>query len=316
MTVPAGSVLAIVGPTASGKSATAMDVAGRIDGEIVGTDSMQAYRGMDIGTATPSRADREQVPHHMIDIWDISEPVSVVDFRDRARAAIEGVLSRGKTPIVVGGSGLYVRAVLEEMDFPGTDPRVRARFERRLAEVGAPTLHAELARVDPDAAREIEVNNGRRIVRALEVIELTGEPFTARLPDPVDRYPTVRVGLAIDRNVLDARIEQRVDAMWAAGFVAEVRALATVGLANAPTAAAALGYRPILDYLAGTIDEEQARQQTIDDTRRFARRQQRWFARDERIEWMGFDDPALEAGILAALAGDPSLSGRPPRDRQ
>jgi tRNA dimethylallyltransferase len=288
-------VLAIVGPTASGKSALAVEIAQRIDGEVVGTDSMQAYRGMDIGTATPTGTEQRGVPHHMIDVWDIAHAVSVVEFRDTAREVIDAVRSAGSTPVVVGGSGLYVRAVLEELDFPSTDPNVRAAWERELDLRGAPVLHAILTERDPAAAAAIEVNNGRRIVRALEVGEITGEPFIARLPAPVDHYPTTRVGLRIDRATLDQRIEQRVDLMWAAGFVDEVRNLAPKGLAHAPTASAALGYGPILRHLAGEIDESDARQLTIDHTRKFARRQQRWFAKDERIQWFDYDDPDLAA---------------------
>lgn len=289
------SVLAIVGPTASGKSALAVEISQRIDGEVVGTDSMQAYRGMDIGTATPTSTEQRDVPHHMIDVWDIDQAVSVVEFRDKAREAIEAVRSSGRVPVVVGGSGLYVRAVLEELDFPSTDPNVRAAWDRELDLRGAPALHAILAERDPAAAAVIEVNNGRRIVRALEVGEITGEPFIARLPAPVDHYPTIRVGMRIDRATLDQRIEQRVDLMWAAGFVDEVRRLAAKGLAQAPTASAALGYGPILRHLAGEIDESEARQLTIDHTRKFARRQQRWFAKDERIVWFDYDDPDLAA---------------------
>jgi len=304
-------VIAIVGPTASGKTALAVEVARAVDGEVVGTDSMQAYRGMNIGTATPTRAEQRGVPHHMIDVWDLAEGVSVVEFRDRARAAIDEIFARGKVPVVVGGSGLYVRAVLEEMDFPTTDPNVRRRWDERLTQIGAPALHAELAAIDPAAASNIEVNNGRRIVRALEVIELTGEPFAARLPAPTDRYPTVRFGLSIERDVLDSRIEDRVDSMWADGFVQEVQGLAAAGLGSAPTAAAALGYRPVLDYLAGEMSEAQARERTIEDTRRFARRQQRWFARDDRIRWVDFDAPDLATRIAGAVTDGQSSAGLP-----
>lgn len=295
-------VLAIVGPTASGKSSLAMNVAQVIDAEIVGTDSMQAYRGMDIGTASPSPEDQARVRHHMVDVWDPSSSVSVVEFRDQARASIDEILERGKVPIVVGGSGLYVRAVLEEMDFPGTNARVRERLEQRLDTEGALALHAELAAVDPSAASNIEPNNGRRIVRALEVIEITGESFAARLPDPVDRYRTTRIGLRIDREELDHRIAGRVHAMWAAGFVDEVRRLEVSGLRETRNARAALGYGPILEFLAGDIDEDTARQRTIDDTRKFARRQQRWFARDKRIEWHDYDEPDLAAIAAASVA--------------
>lgn len=295
------AVLAIVGPTASGKSALAVEVAQYVDGEVIGTDSMQAYRGMDIGTATPSPVEQQGIAHHMIDVWDIDQPVSVVEFRDKARYSIEAVLSAGRVPVVVGGSGLYVRAVLEELDFPTTDPNIRASWERELALRGAPALHAILGERDPDAAAAIEVNNGRRIVRALEVGEITGEPFVARLPEPVDHYPTIRVGMRIDRVTLDERIERRVDRMWAAGFVDEVRELRARGLAQAPTASAALGYGPILRYLSGQIDESDARQLTIDHTRKFARRQQRWFAKDERIRWFDYDDPDLASEVVGLV---------------
>ena len=303
------TVLAIVGPTASGKSALALDVAERIGGEIVGTDSMQAYVGMDIGTATPSLAERRRVRHHMVDEWEICQAVSVVEFRERARSAIEDIQHRGCMPVVVGGSGLYVRAVLEEMDFPGTDPMVRARWEHELELRGAPAMHEMLRERDPQAAADIEPNNGRRIVRALEVNELTGGPFVARLPAPVDRYPCVRVGLRIARSTLDERIARRVDAMWAAGFVEEVRTLRDAGLDRAPTARAALGYGPVLDFLEGRIDEEGARARTIEDTRKFARRQQRWFAKDERIHWFDYDRPGL-VDAVAVLASAEGARGR------
>ena len=295
------NLIAIVGPTASGKTALAVQVAKALDGEVVGTDSMQAYRGMDIGTASPTVVEQQGVPHHMIDVWDVAQAVSVVEFRDRAREAVDSILDRGKVPVVVGGSGLYVRAVLEEMDFPTTDPKVRRRWDERLKQVGAPALHAELADIDPDAAANIEMNNGRRIVRALEVIELTGEPFIARLPDPVDRYPTTRFGLRIDREALDERIARRVDAMWGAGFVDEVRRLEADGLRSAPTAAAALGYGPVLRFLSGETSESEAREQIVNDTRRFARRQQRWFVRDGRIDWRDYNDVTLAESIVAAV---------------
>jgi tRNA dimethylallyltransferase len=306
MTVIPTPLIAVVGPTASGKSSLALEVAQTLgthgrSAEIVGTDSMQAYRGMDIGTATPSQQDQNGIPHHMVNIWQPSEAVSVVEFRDRARVAIDDIRQRGATALVVGGSGLYVRAVLEQLDFPGTDPKVRIKWEHELEQVGAPALHAKLAQVDPKAAASIEVNNGRRIVRALEVIELTGGPFIATLPEPVDEYPTTRFGLRIDRDVLDARIEHRVEEMWHQGFVDEVRQLEKQGLRAAPTASAALGYGPILDLLAGEITEIEAMQQTIDDTRKFARRQQRWFARDDRIHWWDYDSPDLAPAIVESV---------------
>jgi len=296
--VSSAALLAIVGPTASGKSALAVAVAELVGGEIVGTDSMQAYRGMDIGTATPTREEQRGIPHHMIDVWDIDQSVTVVDFRNAAREAIDAIRATDKTPVVVGGSGLYVRAVLEELEFPATDPQVRAHWEEQLTLLGAPALHALLAARDPFAAAAIDINNGRRIVRALEVNEITGEPFIAQLPEPVDHYSTIRVGLRIDRDALDARIEQRVDDMWDAGFVEEVHRLQQAGLAHSPTARSALGYEPILRFLADEISEVQARQITIDDTRKFARRQQRWFTKDERIQWWDYNADDLAASVV------------------
>jgi tRNA dimethylallyltransferase len=292
------NLLAIVGPTASGKSSYAITIAQRLDGEVISADSMQAYRGMDIGTAKLKPDEQGGIPHHMLDVWDVQHPLTVVEFRDAARRAIEGVAARQRVPILTGGSGLYIRAITEEFDFPGTDPAVRARWERELASQGAGALHTILAERDPEAAAHIQPTNGRRIVRALEVIELTEAPFRAQLPEPVDRYPTRRIGLRIDRDALDARIERRVADMWEQGFVAEVRALP--GLATAPTAAHALGYAPIMDFLAGKCTETQARERTIADTWRFARRQQRWFARDPRIEWFDYDDASLVDTVCAS----------------
>ncbi|MEY4137639.1 MAG: hypothetical protein RL205_1767 [Actinomycetota bacterium] len=282
-------VLAIVGPTASGKSALAVAVAQRIGGEIISTDSMQVYRGMDIGTATPTLEERGGVPHHLMDIWPMEHLVTVSEFQADARAAIDDVLQRNRVPVVVGGSGLFVSAVLDDLNFPGTDDEVRARWEAELEAVGPAQLHARLAEVDPAAAAAILPSNGRRIVRALEVIELTGEPFIAEFPDPVGVYPTVRIGLEIPRDILDERIAQRVDAMFAAGLVEEVRELDALGLRQARTASRALGYSQVLAVLDGEISQEQAREEIVFATRRFARRQQRWFRRDTRIRWIDYD---------------------------
>jgi tRNA dimethylallyltransferase len=282
-------VLAIVGPTASGKSSLAVQVALRCNGEVVSTDSMQVYTGMNIGTATPTFEERGGVPHHLMDIWPPEHSVSVAEFQQEARSAIDDVLARGAVPIVVGGSGLYVSAVLDDLRFPGTDEAVRARYENELELLGPAAMHARLAAVDPVAAAVILPSNGRRIVRALEVIELTGEPFVATLPDPVEVYPTLRVGLEIPRDELDLRIEQRVRAMWSDGFVDEVRALVANGFTEARTASRALGYLQVLNLLAGECTEEQAIQETVDATRKFARRQQRWFRRDTRITWIPYD---------------------------
>ena len=299
------TVVAVVGPTASGKSALALALASSVSGEIVNGDSMQVYRGMDIGTAKPSRAEMASVPHHGFDIWEPAHDVSVAEVQQVARTAIDNVRLRGSTPIVVGGSGLYVSAILDEFAFPGTDAAVRARWEAELAAIGPEALHGRLAQVDPAAATVILPSNGRRIVRALEVIEITGEPFVATLPEPRSVQPTVRIGLEIPRDALDARIADRVDAMWTAGFVAEVARLREQGLGECRTASRALGYQQILDFLDGRISEEEARSQTIEATRRFARRQQRWFRRDERIEWIGYDDEDALARSLDLVRRGP-----------
>ncbi len=284
-------VLAVVGPTASGKSALAVALAQRLSGEVVSADAYAIYRGMDIGTATPSAAERAGVPHHLIDIVDPVQAVTVAEFQQWARTAIEDVAARGRLPILVGGSGLYVAAVLDDLQFPGTDPLVRARLEQDLQREGSVVLHARLGRLDPAAALAILPTNGRRIVRALEVIEITGEPFTATLPRDTEVVPATRVGLRVDREVMDARIAARVQRMWAEGLLEEVRALPD--LAAAPTASRALGYSQALAYLAGTCTREEAIANTVDATRGFARRQQRWFGRDERVTWVDHDAPDL-----------------------
>lgn len=304
------TVLAIVGPTAVGKSALGVAVAQQLAAEhsaahIVSADSMQAYVGMDIGTATPTLEERGGIPHHLLDVWPVEHELSVAEYQQAARAAIAAVEAQGAIAILVGGSGLYVSAILDDLDFPGTDPLVRARHEARLAQIGPQALHAELARVDPVAAAAILPSNGRRIVRALEVIEMTGGPFTAQLPEPVEVVPAVRVGLTIPRDVLDARIDARVRRMFADGLVDEVRALP--GLAGTATAAKAIGYTQVLDHLAGRCTIEEAMEATIAITRRFARRQQRWFARDARITWLDYDDPSLVERTRALLGADTSV---------
>jgi len=285
-------VVAVVGPTASGKTRLSVELAKAVDGEVVNVDSVQLYRGMDVGSAKATVEERGGVPHHLLDVLDPGEEANVAVFQQQARAAIDDIGSRGRVPILVGGSSLYVRAVLDPLDFPGTDPHVRARWMRRLDEVGPEALHAELARRDPDAAAAILPTNGRRLVRALEVIELTGRPFVATMPAPVSIYPeVVMIGLDVPRDVLDARIDERVDRMWADGLVEEVRGLP--GLAGSPTASRALGYQQVLAFLAGETTEDEAREQTKVGTRKFARRQDRMMRKDPRIHWLPFDDPAL-----------------------
>jgi tRNA dimethylallyltransferase len=286
-------VVAVVGPTATGKTALAVALAQRLGGEVVNADSMQLYRGMDIGTAKPDLAERGGVPHHLLDLWDVREPASVAEYRQRARAEIDRLRAAGRLPLLVGGSGLYVRAVLDELDFPGTDPAVRARLEDELAAVGPAELHGRLARLDPAAAAAVLPSNGRRIVRALEVVELTGRPFRATLPEPRPHYPAVVVGLDRDTADLDERVRRRVDRMWAAGLVAEVERLSADGLREGPTASRALGYAQVLAQLAGELGPDEARESTVRATRRFVRRQRSWFRRDSAVRWFDAAAPAL-----------------------
>jgi tRNA dimethylallyltransferase len=297
-------IVAVVGATASGKSDLALDLAEALGGEIVNTDAMQVYRGMDIGTAKLPVAERRGIPHHLLDLLDVTEPATVAEFQGWARAAIAECRSRGVAPVLVGGSALYTRAILDEFDFPGTDAEVRARYDAALVELGAEELHSRLAELDPAAAASILPSNGRRIVRALEVIEITGRPFTATLPDPTYADPaTVQIGVDIDRPTLDVRIAARVERMWAQGFVAEVRRLADAGLRDGLTANRALGYRQVLAFLDGEITEAEAKEQTISGTRRFARRQDSWFRKDERVTWVGYDDPdRVTKAVSAAQA--------------
>lgn len=289
----------LVGPTAVGKSALAVALATRlgenaISAEIVNADSMLVYRGMDIGTAKPTMAERGGIVHHLIDTMDITQTASVADFQELARTAIADCRRRQVLPIVVGGSALYVRAIVDDFTFPGTDPELRAELEQELAEVGSESLHARLATRDPAAAAAIEPANGRRVVRALEVIALTGQPFGADLPGYDYLLPdVVQIGLDAPRDLVDERITARVDQMWADGFVDEVRALERQGLRDGLTASRALGYRQILEFLAEDISEEEAHRRTIVRTRRFSRKQGGWFRRDPRIRWLPYDARSL-----------------------
>ncbi|CAL9417405.1 tRNA (adenosine(37)-N6)-dimethylallyltransferase MiaA [Streptomyces cellulosae] len=279
-------VIAVVGPTAAGKSDLGVFLAQRLGGEVVNADSMQLYRGMDIGTAKLTPEERGGVPHHLLDVWDVTETASVAEYQRMARARIDALLAEGRWPILVGGSGLYVRGAVDNLEFPGTDPEVRARLEEELALRGPGALHARLAAADPDAARAILPSNGRRIVRALEVIEITGRPFTANLPGHDSVYDTLQIGVDVARPELDERIARRVDRMWEAGLVEEVRALEAQGLREGRTASRALGYQQVLAALAGECTLEEARAETVRATKRFARRQDSWFRRDPRVHWL------------------------------
>ncbi len=301
-------LIVINGPTASGKSSLAIDVAERLiaagqPAEIVNADAYAIYRGMDIGTAKPSAADLVKVKHHLVDILDITETASVAEFQTMARDVIADLRAAGITPVLVGGSALYVRAVVDTFDFPGTDPAVRAKWDARLTEIGPEALHAELAAISPEAAAGILPGNGRRIVRALEVIELTGS-FTPVLPEPTYALANVhQFGLRIDREQMDARIAARVEQMWAHGLVAEVEELVAQGLRQGLTASRALGYAQVLAHLAGECSDDEAKQATIAGTRRFARKQLGWFNRDDRITWFDWDDPTAAETIIR-IVGD------------
>jgi tRNA dimethylallyltransferase len=299
--MPGLPVLAVVGPTAVGKSDLAVALARRIGAEVVNADSMQLYRGMDIGTAKLPVAARQGVPHHLLDVWPVTETASVQRYHRLAGQVLADLQRREVPAVVVGGSGLYVHAALDLVDFPGTDPDVRARWEGELARHGPAALHARLRQVDPGAASAILPSNGRRLVRALEVVELTGRPFVAHLPAPRYAHPTLTVGLRMPRDVLDARIAARVDTMWAAGFVEEVRALREVGLAQGRTASRALGYAQVLAFLSGALTEGAARAETVRATRRFARRQLAWFGRDQRVRWLDADRSDLVEQVIAVL---------------
>ncbi|MGW3724543.1 tRNA (adenosine(37)-N6)-dimethylallyltransferase MiaA [Streptomyces sp. NPDC000851] len=283
---PTPCVIAVVGPTAAGKSDLGIHLARELDGEVVNADSMQLYRGMDIGTAKLTPEERAGIPHHLLDIWDVTVTASVAEYQRLARERIDALLDQGRWPILVGGSGLYVRGAVDNLEFPGTDPEVRALLEEELALRGSSALHARLAAADPEAARAILPSNGRRIVRALEVIEITGRPFTANLPGHDSVYDTVQIGVDVARPELDERIARRVDRMWEAGLVEEVRALEAQGLREGRTASRALGYQQVLAALAGECTLDEARAETVRATKRFARRQDSWFRRDPRVHWL------------------------------
>jgi tRNA dimethylallyltransferase len=300
------SPIAVVGPTATGKSDLALDLAAALsrDGgpgaEVVNADAMQLYRGMDIGTAKLPPDQRHGVPHHLLDVLEVTETATVAAYQRDARAAVDAVRARGRVPVIVGGSGLYVQAVLDDLQFPGTDPAVRARLDDELAVVGPAAMHERLADRDPAAARGILPGNGRRIVRALEVVEITGKPFAASLPRPgAPRHDALIVGLDRDTAALDARIADRVDGMLEAGLVDEVRALEARGLREGATASRAVGYREVLDLLAGEIGLDEARRRIVVATRRLVRRQRSWFRRDARVHWVDAATGDLVAEVLA-----------------
>ena len=292
-------VVAVVGPTGSGKSDLGVDLALKLGGEVINADAMQFYRGMDIGTAKISVAERRGVPHHLLDIMDVTEEASVSAFQAQARALITDIQSRGRYPILVGGSGLYVRAALDVLEFPGTDPALRAELERELETVGFEALRERLREVDPVSAER--VGDGRRVVRALEVHRLTGRPFSSFMPTREYVQPAVQLGLNVERSLLHRRLAARVDRMVEQGLLEEVRTLEARGLREGKTAGRALGYSQFLQALDGESTVTQAAEQTVVATRQFARRQLTWFRADPRITWLDWDDPELTARAAAAI---------------
>ena len=291
-------VIAIVGATATGKSAVSLALAERLGGEIINADSMQFYRGMDIGTAKLPVAERRGIPHHQLDTLDVTQDAAVAGYQRDARADADAIHERGGRAVVVGGSGLYVRALLDRFEFPPTDPQVRARLEARAEAEGPGMLHRELAAADPVAAARIPAQNAKRIVRALEVIELTGRPFSASLPTREYEIPAVQIGLRLAYEDLDPRIEDRVEHMWEAGLVDEVSALVERGLREGVTARRAVGYAETLRHLDGELDAAATRALIKQSTRRLARRQATWFRPDPRVQWI--DAPRDQADIERA----------------
>lgn len=294
--------VAVVGPTASGKSDLALDLAERLDGEIVNLDAMQQYRGMDIGTAKLPVALRRGIPHHQIDVLDVTETATVARHQQAARADVDRLLAADRTPVLVGGSMMYIQGLLDDWQFPATDPQVRARYEALLDEIGVAALHRRLAEVDAAAAASILATDGRRIVRALEVVELTGQPFAASAPAIGEPRWGTRI-LALDRDTaeLDDRIRRRTRLMFAEGFVDEVRGLLERGLREGVTARRAIGYAQVLASLDGEYDLDTAEELTFIGTRRYVRRQRSWFRRDHRIVWLDAADPDLTAAALRAI---------------
>ena len=289
-------VIVICGATATGKSEIAIQIAQELDAEIINADSMQLYKGMDIGTAKLSLNERAGIPHHLLDVLDVKEDSTVAWYQELARETISEIHSRGKDAVIVGGTGLYIKAILDDLNFPDTNPEVRAKLEAEAEEFGSASLFARLEELDPAAALAIDRANTRRIIRALEVIEITGQPFTANLPrEDSSRYPDAKqFGLVMDREHLRERIDLRVDRMWEAGFVDEVDRLITQGIKDGVTAQRALGYAQIIAMRDGTMTEEEAKEDTKRASRQYARRQETWFSRDARIQWVAQHQPRLE----------------------
>ena len=282
-------LIIICGPTATGKSDLALEVAQKYNGEIINADSMQLYKGMDIGTAKLSMEERRGIPHHLLDLLRVNQDASVAQYQSLARTAVDEIRSRGKAAVIVGGTGLYIKSIIDEMNFPETDPEIRKNLESESELLGTAALFDRLQRLDPEAALAIEPANTRRIIRALEVIEVTGQPYSANLPSDTSlKYPdALHIGLAMERSSLAPRIESRVHRMWESGLVAEVESLITQGLLEGATAQRAIGYAQVIAMKRGDLSEAQAVEETIVATRQYVRRQETWFKRDARIQWIG-----------------------------
>jgi tRNA dimethylallyltransferase len=295
-------LVVIAGATATGKSSLSVQLAQAIDAEIINADSMQVYRGMDIGTAKISVEERQGIPHHMLDVLNVNQDSTVAWYQIGAREVIDEIHSRGKSVVMVGGTGLYIKAVIDELNFPDTDPMVRHTINKEAEELGIDAMFARLEKLDPAAAIAIDRANLRRIIRALEVIEITGKPFTANLPrEESIRYPDARqFGLVMDRELLSTRIDERVNTMFEEGFVEEVQKLMPAGLLEGRTAQRALGYSQIVSHLQGEVSLDAAIEETKRATRQYARRQETWFSRDARIKWISTKQPRLET-ILESL---------------
>jgi len=289
-------LIVICGATATGKSDLAVTLAQQIDAEIINADSMQLYKGMDIGTAKITVQERKGIPHHLLDLLEVTEDANVAWYQQQARDTIAEIHDRGKNAVIVGGTGLYIKAILDELNFPDTEPVVRAELELEFATKGIAPLFERLEKLDPAAALAIDKANSRRVIRALEVIKITGKPFTANLPrEESSRYPNAQqFGLVMDRDALSVKISTRVDRMWEQGFVGEAEKLIAAGITNGVTAQRALGYAQVIAQIEGKVSEEEAKEETKRATRQYARRQETWFSRDERITWISPAQNALE----------------------
>ena len=300
MTAP--PVIVVLGSTAVGKTQLSLQVAKAIDAEIINADSMQLYRGMDIGTAKIPLVERAGIAHHMLDILEVTETANVSDYQSQARTLISEIHARGKRVVMVGGTGLFIKAVLEDMKFPPSDPSVRSQLEAQEAQIGTPAMFAKLLALAPHAAQYLEPNNTRRVLRALEVLEITGQPPKTTLDSLPQIVPSVRVGLTRDREENYERINRRVQQMLEQGLISEVESLIRVGLRQGVTAQKALGYAQVLEMIDGEFEQDELGARIMIATRRYSRRQESWFRRDNRISWMNANEASVEQVLALPCA--------------